>query len=114
MLMISQEQMDAIAAAMDEQRWQAALGRSREFGIMQALLAQAPEETLKSFAHGLGVDETEDLLRLFHLVARYGIRFFRLPWAEPFFYRLPLDYPHETLLHLIAQSQEYEREQDGH
>ena len=68
---------------------------------------------MKRFAHGLGIFQTEDLLWLFGLVTRYGIRFYQLTWANPFFYRIPFDYPHETLLHLVAQAQEYEHERTG-
>jgi hypothetical protein len=113
MMTISQAQMDALAAAMDEDRWRAAIGRLQRGGSLDSLLAQASEETLKRFSRELGIYQTEDLMRLFELVIQYGIRFYQLPWAAHFFHKLPFDYPHETLLHLLAQSQEYERERSG-
>lgn len=114
MMKISQAQMDALAAAMDEDRWLAAISRSQRGASWDSLLAQASEQTLKRFSRELGIYQTEDLMRLFELVIKYGIRFYQLPWAEHFFHKVPFDYPHETLLHLLAQSQEYERERSGH
>lgn len=110
MLTISQATMDALAAAMDEDRWRSAMARATGEGIAERLLSQVPEASLKRFSHQLGVFQPDDIMLLFGLIAEHGIHFYKQPWAAPFFYKAPFDYPHETLLHLTAQSQRVGRE----
>lgn len=54
--------------------------------------------------------QPDDIMLLFGLIAEHGIHFYKQPWAAPFFYKTPFDYPPETLLHLNAQSQRVGRE----
>jgi hypothetical protein len=114
MLTISQAMLDTLEVAMDEDRWRWAMAQAESEGLAGRLLSEVPEASLKRFAHQLGVFQPDDIMRLFGLIAEHGIHFYKLPWAAPFFYNVPFDYPHETLLHLIAQSQEVGREQPGH
>jgi hypothetical protein len=104
MLTISQAMMDALAASMDEERWRSAMARATGEGMGARLLSQGPEASLKRFSHQLGVFQPDDIMLLFGLIVEHGMHFYKQPWATPFFYKVPFDYPHETLLHLTAQS----------